>query len=39
MPIGADRLMALVQTIRQGLKLDSLATIVSSSGGSIGVAV
>jgi hypothetical protein len=39
MSIGTDRLMALVQTRRQGLKQDSLTTIVSTSGGSIGVAV
>ena len=39
MSIGTDRLMALVQTRRQGLKQDSLTSIVSTSGGSIGVAV
>jgi hypothetical protein len=32
-------LMALVQTRRQGLKQDSLTSIVSTSDGSIGVAV
>jgi hypothetical protein len=37
--IGTDRLMALVQTRRQGLKQNSLTSIVSTSGGSIGVAV
>jgi hypothetical protein len=31
--------MALVQTRRQGLKQDCLTSIVSTSGGSIGVAV
>jgi hypothetical protein len=31
--------MALVQTRRQGLKQDSLTTIVFASGGSIGVAI
>jgi hypothetical protein len=30
-------LMAMLQTRRQGLKQDSLASIVSTSGGSIGV--
>jgi hypothetical protein len=35
--IGTDRLMALVQTKRQGLKQDSLTSIVSTSGGSTGV--
>ena len=37
MSIGTDTLMALVQTRRQGLKQDSLTSIVSTSGGSIGV--
>jgi hypothetical protein len=37
MSIGTDTLMALVQTIRQGLQQDSLTSIVSTSGGSIGV--
>jgi hypothetical protein len=39
MSIETDRLMALVQTRRQGLKQDSLTSIVSTSGGSVGVAV
>jgi hypothetical protein len=34
--IGTDTSMALVQTKRQGLKQDSLTSIVSTSGGSIG---
>jgi hypothetical protein len=29
--------MALLQTTRQGLKQESLTTIISTSGGSIGV--
>ena len=37
MSIGTDTLMALVQTRRQGLKQDSLTSIVSTSGGSNGV--
>jgi hypothetical protein len=36
MSIMTDTLMALVQTRRQGLKQDSLTSIVSTSGGSIG---
>jgi hypothetical protein len=36
MSIGTGTLMALVQTRRQGLKKDSLTSIVSTSGGSIG---
>jgi hypothetical protein len=39
MYIETDRLMALVQTGRQGLKQDSLTSIVSTSGGCTGVAV
>ena len=39
MSIGPDILMALLQTTRQGLKHDSLTSIVSTSDGSIGVAV
>jgi hypothetical protein len=39
MSIGTDRLMALIQTGKQGLKQDSLTSIVSTSGGSSGVAV
>jgi hypothetical protein len=35
--IGTDMLMALLQTRRQGLKQESLTSIVSTSGGSIGV--
>jgi hypothetical protein len=34
--IGTDMLMALVQTRRQGLKQESLTSIDSTSGGSIG---
>ena len=37
MSIRTDTLMALVQTRRQGLKQDSLTSIVSTSGGSVGV--
>ena len=37
MSIRIDTLMALVQTTRQVLKQDSLASIVSTSGGSISV--
>jgi hypothetical protein len=37
MSIGPDILMALLQTTRQGLKHDSLTSIVSTSDGSIGV--
>jgi hypothetical protein len=37
MSIGIDTLMALVQTRRQGLKQDSLTSIVFTSGGYIGV--
>jgi hypothetical protein len=37
MSIGIDTLMALVQTRRPGLKQDSPTSIVSTSGGSIGV--
>jgi hypothetical protein len=37
MSIEADLLMALLQTTTQGLKQESLTTIVSTSGGSIGV--
>jgi hypothetical protein len=37
MSIGTDTLMALVQTRKQGLKQNSLTSIVSTSGGSIGV--
>jgi hypothetical protein len=37
MSIGTDMLMALLQTRRQVLKQDSLTSIVSTSGGSIGV--
>jgi hypothetical protein len=37
MSIGTDTLMALVQTRRQWLKQESLTSIVSTSGGSIGV--
>jgi hypothetical protein len=37
MSIGTHALMALVQTRRQGLKYDNLTSIVSTSGGSIGV--
>jgi hypothetical protein len=37
MSIGTDMMMALVQTRRQGLKQESLTSIVSTSGGSIGV--
>jgi hypothetical protein len=37
MSIGTDMLMAMLQTRRQGLKQDSLTSIVSTSGGSIGV--
>jgi hypothetical protein len=36
MSIETDLLMALLQTTRQGLKKESLTTIVSTSGGSIG---
>jgi hypothetical protein len=39
MSIGTDRLMTLVQTRRQGLKQDSLTSIVSTSGGSTGATV
>ena len=39
MSIGTDRPMALVQTRRQGLKQDIMTSIVSTSGGSIRVAV
>jgi hypothetical protein len=37
MSIGTDTLMALLQTRRQGLKQESVTSIVSTSGGSIGV--
>jgi hypothetical protein len=37
MSIETDLLMALLQTTRQGLKQEHLTTIVSTSGGSIGV--
>jgi hypothetical protein len=37
MYIDTDRLMALLQTTRQGLKQESLTSIVSTSVGSIGV--
>jgi hypothetical protein len=37
MSIGTDRVLALFQTRNQGLKQDSLTSIVSTSGGSIGV--
>jgi hypothetical protein len=37
MSIGTDTLMARVQTKWQGLKQDSMTSIVSTSGGSIGV--
>jgi hypothetical protein len=37
MSIETDMLMALLQTRRQGLKQQSVTTIVSTSGGSIGV--
>jgi hypothetical protein len=37
MSIETDMLMALLQTTRQGRKQESLTTIVSTSGGSIGV--
>ena len=37
MSIETDMLMALLQTRRQGLKQESLTSIVSTSGGSIGV--
>jgi hypothetical protein len=37
MSIKTDMLMALLQTRRQGLKQESLTSIVSTSGGSIGV--
>jgi hypothetical protein len=37
MSIGTDTVMALLQTRRQGLKQESLTSIVSTSGGSIGV--
>jgi hypothetical protein len=37
MSIGTSTLMALVQTKRKVLKQDSLMSIVSTSGGSIGV--
>jgi hypothetical protein len=37
MSIGTDTLMALVQTRKQGLKQDSMTSIVSTSGGFIGV--
>jgi hypothetical protein len=37
MSIETDLLMALLQTKRQGLKHESLTSIVSTSGGSIGV--
>jgi hypothetical protein len=37
MSIEIDLLMALLQTTRQGLKQESLTTIVSTSGGSIGI--
>jgi hypothetical protein len=37
MSIGIDMLMALLQTRRQELKQDGLTSIVSTSGGSIGV--
>jgi hypothetical protein len=37
MSIKTDLLMALLQTTRQGLKQESLMTIVSTSGASIGV--
>jgi hypothetical protein len=37
MSIGTDLLMALVQTRRQVLKQENLTSIVSTSGGSIGV--
>jgi hypothetical protein len=36
MSIGTDMLMALLQTRRQGLKQESLESIVSTNGGSIG---
>jgi hypothetical protein len=35
--IETDLLMALLQTTRQRLKQESVTTIVSTSGGSIGV--
>jgi hypothetical protein len=35
--IGTDMLMAVLQTRRQELKQERLASIVSTSGGSIGV--
>jgi hypothetical protein len=37
MSIGTDTVMALLQTRRQGLKQVSVTSIVSTSGGSIGV--
>jgi hypothetical protein len=37
MSIETDLLMALLQTTRQGLQQERLTTIVSTSGGSIGV--
>jgi hypothetical protein len=37
MSIVTDTLMALVQARKQGLKQDSLTSIVSTSGGSIGI--
>jgi hypothetical protein len=37
MSIETDLMVALLQTTRQGLKQESPTTIVSTSGGSIGV--
>jgi hypothetical protein len=37
MYIETDMLITLLQTTRQGLKQESVTTIVSTSGGSIGV--
>jgi hypothetical protein len=37
MSIGTDTLMARLQTRRQALKQVSLTSIVSTSGGSIGI--
>jgi hypothetical protein len=39
MSIGTDKLIARLQTRRQGLKHDSLTTIVSTSGGCTSVIV
>jgi hypothetical protein len=37
MSIGTDMLMTLVHSRMQGLKQESLTSVVSTSGGSIGI--